>query len=411
MKIRLILLVLVCYSAPLLLTFALQGTPLAIWKQFFWLIISIIFIWDKKVPIRLKKAYLSGITILTIFGLFAYLLGFNVQRIFFAIWVYLSGVPFIILGFEINSTLQFNLLKKVVLILAVTVPAGLVLDGYFDLFKFLKLGNNSELFESRGEEYLRASFLFESPTALVNYYNFLLTLLLILQFYAKKLKFVIFSIFLQFLFIAGAFYTGSRQVLSTTLVIIIISWLVNLRKVRFRVLAFFLGIISLYFINKTNLINSLDEKRKDYYASRYNLKSLEKDERVLLWQEGLTQLNPSNFLYWFTGNGLGATMGQHANQDEYVHTHYESAILATFYEIGFFAWVILFFPMIRLIPFIRKHIHSPVKWIMITYILSFLFISFIAPGGIHYSGLIGFYILAGLILNFKKVEYFLTAKP
>ena len=138
-------------------------------------------------------------------------------------------------------------------------------------------------------------------------------------------------------------------------------------------------------------------------ANRVNDTDFKNDVRSKLWVVGLAQFNPDNSLPWFIGNGLSTTMGQKALPNEEVHHHYESAFLATFYELGIIAWFIVLFPVIKFVKILLQKKKSYVKNLFLAYILTFIFIFLVAPGGMHFTSLMSVFIVGGFVCNYENL--------
>jgi len=129
------------------------------------------------------------------------------------------------------------------------------------------------------------------------------------------------------------------------------------------------------------------------------------EERIAYWKQGIGLFGLNEFKFWFLGHGFTSTMGQKLIGAEFLHHHFESAFFASFYENGLFSLLYFTIPFWSLFLFLlRRKLFNEnekrIKKLVLVALLCFYFIFLITPGGIHYTSLMSFSIISGLVFNF-----------
>ncbi len=382
-----------------------NGTPLIIWRQLIWFIgLLIVFRYFYCLKISTKThltrnyhkivAFHRNIAfIVVILALFTIAVhNFNITRLAFAFWTYFSGLPFIILPFLIANTkcLSPKAFFAVFFWLGMFLTAGLIADYYTNgFFTNRYLPSLEGLIANK-----RYCFLSEAPTTFGVYYCFCAISGIMYMYYTSKaIPKALISIGVMS-FIAGAWFTGSRQIVAVLAFSIITCYLYYICKEKKSKWHFLIPLILLLTVGadiKTNLT------AEDSYRQRFSAENIEEDTRSKAWEAGIEKVilsNPSIFLF---GEGVAFSQGQKALPNEIVGSHYENTFLARISEIGIIAVVLLLYPIIWMIVNWPKQ--TLFTFCILTVFLSYLFISYVSPNGSHQTTQMTIYLLLGLLLN------------
>ena len=404
---NILMIIIFCYSIPMLFSLFFSGSILSIWKQFFWVIVVYVLLTNKlffnKGYVFIYKHFWKSLFLLLFFSIVVFLFyGFNFKRIVFSVWVYLAGIPFFIYPFLIVKEKKFTAFYYLILGLSVSTITGLIVDHFTGIFNLISIAGGSDRQLLRGE-FRRSSFLFESPTALVNFMNFLVVIVSIFFLNSKSKLKKIFYFILLLGFLLSSYFTGSRQVLLTTGLIIFFAFIFFLKKINFFSMLFVFASVLLFFLfySNSDLNEIINTETGAFLIQRITDTDFSEDTRSISWAEGISQFSLFNAHYWFFGHGIGTTMGQHAVEGEKIHSHFESAVYAVFYEIGLIAFFIVFYPIRYFMKVLRKHCYGYERKMMYLYYLTAILIFFIAPGGMHFTSSMSIYILGGVVCNFE----------
>jgi hypothetical protein len=325
---------------------------------------------------------------------------YNLTRLFFGVWVYTVPYAFFFIPIIAISLQKESLLLNIFVILGVIISAGLIFDHFTGIFTILKISGGEEFQEAKGE-LMRASFLFDSPTAFVNYFNFCYLCVIIKYELNINNKIKYFYFFLLIFMFFAIFFTGSRQILLTTGFLFLYAFISRI-KVLFKsvinILAFIILLMCFLFISK---IYFWDD---NILTNRILDEQLDEDVRVAYWTEGINLFSITNVKYWFFGHGFTSTMGQKEVGDEFLYHHFESAFFAGFYEIGIFSFLFFLLPFIYLVHKLyvfKKQLFDYRNYInlVIVYVFCSFFIYMITPGGVHFTSLMSMGLVCGLFIN------------
>lgn len=399
-----IIFVVFIYSIPMAFNLLFASTPLSPWKQIVWFPLMYLFIkrkrcynyyYNKHVSYALLSFYL-----LLIGSLNSILIGYNSVRIIYSFWVYLAGFPFLLMMYEVKRRDMSDELKKFLIILSVMITVGLIVDHYSGIFNVIKIKGGDD-FALNKSELSRATFLFESPTGLTNYFNFLLLCVCVYFIYEKKSSYRKYYIVLICLFVIAGFYTGSRQLWLTSGIIIIVTIVVSYweRMKKLDVLSILVLLMAIIFMSGY-FINIVKKNESDSEIAD-RIVQIKDDERINSYYAGLRQYEISNVDKWFVGHGIASTMGQKARVGESIGYHFESSLFATFYEIGIMAYVVILVPVFNFFFVLLKFKNSSLKILLCIYFGAFIFIYTVTPGGLGFTSLMSINIVGGMIYNYN----------
>lgn len=397
-----------------LFNYSTKGTILYPWKQYIWAITLPLFLFFPfgnsrfDYVIRQKRKFVINIiSILLIYASFTYFIQqFSIIRIIFGIWRYTSGIGFVLLPILWNKLgwQQKNLILFLVLIIFFS-SLGLTIDGNVNVFSFL--GQDNELAKEYGElevdsevEIYRASFLFDTPTAIGYTLVFGLICAISLCFFpgiglwVKGIAIVTVGTT-----ITGSFYTGSRQIFFLMPVAYAWSLLEIARRMNFLVKAsicFF--IIAGCYLGNIGYKQLLSHTTQ-IAAERFTSFNINKDERVRNnWYQGLQQFEIENFTYWFTGHGISYVTLQWASPGEISGSHYESSVFSTFSETGYFGLFFMYWVVGASYLNLRKGDKILISRVLIAYLPFFVILSFVAPTLTHHTAQMIIWSIYGISL-------------
>lgn len=398
---------------PLLLTLLFWGTPFQAWKQVAW-VISVFFLLFISRRVMLPKSisqkaivwFWIAVMICSLFAAVSLFKGYGLTRCLFAFVTYLFGIPFVIYPFLYVRENRVHSMINLFLILSLILNVGLILDHFSGIFNILQLPAGQIWLEARSVVYRRASFFFESPTALVGGFLFL-NLWAFYRFFAGGAGLgKIMAMTSILLVVPAAFFTGSRQVLYVLVLFISLSWFSSIIRFNMRKIVSNIFLVLFLAIPAVFIFRMLFFESGVSIALLARLSGLSNLPHVTSWQAGLAQLAPANIYYWFFGHGLGSCMGQHSLPGAFVHSNFESTVWATFYEAGFFGWFIVFGPILWGLSVLFRQSASLLRDMFIVYLVAYIIVSFISPSGLHFVTLISVYIVLGCALNIQEIDVF-----
>jgi hypothetical protein len=392
----------------LLFNFIFQGTVLVIWRQIIWifggaiLILTIQNNYSEFAKYRKILNHLKwSIIILLVGSLFAFAYNeYNILRIILGWMFYLFGYSFLMLPLIVVKLRKEVVFFKTLAWLGIIISIGLTIDGlYGGIFSIFKtnysIGGRYEV--------VRATFLTEAATVLGVSQVFLLICNLYTSYISKSKFWGAFYIFTSFVFLIGAWSTGSRQVfyilLFTEIVAMYYLMLISEKNKLVTLVFIFSAFLAGYFILvpiilKTNYTDYLERFTSD--TDRGN------ETRIRGWIDGINQLSFSNIGYWFTGHGFTYTMGQQSLPGEKVGYHMESSVWAFFSEMGFFAWYVFFWPWMYSVKLMWNMKKSFLRILFACFLLSYIFIAFISPNAAHPLSTMCLFIVLGFLVNYKS---------
>ena len=388
-----------------------RNTPLRVWKQILAVILFIALLMDYRYVTAsfenrsfrtIKRLILLAIIIMMFQSIFTFTKGFSLIRILFAEYMYLGGIPFLILPLIFiyqGKTQQFF---TFISILGIVLGVGLTLDHFYGIFEMFSFGEATYLWASkRGESAIaRASFLFESPTAISYFNNFCLICLLYKIFTKagqKKTKLIYITGML--ILLIGTTLTASRQVIVTALFIVTMGCLVGVVSQKDAVSGLLAFCLLLFFIPLAGgMIYKITTQSIQFYDILRRIGDIggSLGERGQLWKEGLALFGFDNMARWMIGQGIGDAMGSHVAPTETVHHHYESALFMTFHEGGWPLLFVVYWPTIATAFILLKQPKSYLKILLLLYLPCVWGLSVIAPGILHPTAQMCIYFTLGM---------------
>ncbi len=408
--------VVLLFTNALLFNLLFVNTPFRVWKQILMLIGYLIFFMrfsslTQGYKVRYFKtiawcAY-SAIVMAFVLGAAALFKGMSVVRELFAVAMYIGLIPFLLFPLMYVYDVCERKLFRLFGFLAWILGFGLLVDHFTGIFNVFQVGASGfEWMAGKSETYMRASFLFESPTSIVYMGMFCMVSLLFLANSSPKWsgKLVWYAGMLTM--VAGLMFTGSRQVwflVGAMMVIGILGQMFYQRNaVNVVKFMFALPVLILVFAVILQVVMA-KSTRADALISRLGVLD---DPRVELWQEGIRDnFSVSNMPYWLFGHGLGSSMGQHALSTEEIHTHYESTFLFTFHEGGLAAWFIVYWPSIASMVILMRSRRCFLRYLLRMYVVMYWFASLIAPGTHHFTAQICIFCVLSVSAT---IDYFDT---
>jgi hypothetical protein len=392
-------------SNGLLFNYFFFGSLLVIWRQLIWMVgffIFIYFIVDNYKLMSRQRIYIHfrlSLFVLVIVSVLAMTLNeYNLIRIIQGWMFYIFGYSFVVLPLIIIQLKKELSFFKFLTWLGVFISIGLIIDGLnYNIFSFLRVNDFNSSVES---ELTRATFLSEAAT-IFGVSQLLFMIGNIFTVYFSKTKFwKVFYFLTLFIFLAGGWYTGSRQVFFILLFTFMVYFIFVL-SCKFKLL---LILLIIPFILLASVYSNSDKFNSDnsVYLERF-LSDTDGGNaaRTVAWKNGINQLSPFNFLFWFSGNGFTFTMGQQALPGEKVGYHMESSVWSMFSECGLFSWYIFFWPWLYSIKLCIKMNNSIIKGLFLCFLISYIFTSFVSPNGAHPLSTMSLFIVLGFLISIR----------
>lgn len=392
-----------------LFTWLFGNTPLNIWRQLIWLIGIVLLIKNMKMLFyesaqtwRILNHQGIFVFIIFVLALFTVIINhFNWMRIFYAFWIYFSGVPFLLFPFlmakeRIFPKKFFNVFIALGCFLSVGLLADYLMGGVFTL-TFLTAG-----FKTKADLYEAGRFCFtsEAPTTFTLYYCFCLICVLYRLYRENSQIKKMILLFIALAFFAGAWFTGSRQMIAALVLIFTISMVYYVIFIRDRKL--YLWAFSIFMVIIVPIVLTFFYAENSY-KERYTVASLHEDKRSRSWAKGLEDtLLSSDMKVLLMGKGVGMSQGQKAEQGEEIGSHYENTFYARISEIGLLGIITLLYPFLFFLA--RASIHSYPDVLLFSFFLCFVVISYISPNGAHQTTQMVLFLALGLFAN--KDYYF-----
>ena len=390
-----------------LFTWIFSGTPLVAWRQLIWFLGIIVLFkfarsFDSYNLLRIVRIHFY----IFLFILFQALItlavyNFNYMRLMFAFWVYFSGLPFIIFPFFISQNGKEYVLRfyNVFICLGVFLTFGLILDyltgGFFTKYFLLSVSSSlADLLKSG-----RYCFLSEAPTTFGVYYCFCLFCTLYRFYIEEKQKRKLLLFLVAVSYIGGAWLTGSRQIVFALLLVISISLFYYFIAVMDNKKTVLIGFLLLCFIAPYVSEFLISDKS---YQDRYSSTSIKEDTRYKAWNKGWNDNVVDNVDRFFVGKAIALSQGQKANRDELQGSHYENTFFARLSETGIVGVFLLLLPLFWLLSNWNKTDYF--NFSLLSFFLSYVFISYISPNGAHQTSQMTVYLALGVFLNKNQFD-------
>lgn len=388
-----------------LFTWLFQGTPLNIWRQLIWMIGVVIFIkylrQTEDVELwkvgKLHLYFFIYIVFLTLFTFAIY--NFNLIRLGYAFWIYFSGLPFMLLPFIwSDSGIKAQRFYDIFTGLGCFLTIGLISDylsgGFFTKMFLISVASSLEDILKDG----RFCFLSEAPTTFGVYYCFCMFCTLY-KLYISESNLTKFILLLASLtYMIGGWMTGSRQIVFVLALTFFVSMAYYLCFVMDKKL-FVIPVVIIVIIAIPSIKSFLFEE--DAYQNRYSAELIKNDSRYASWERGFRENVVDNVNIFFVGKAVALSQGQKALKTELQGSHYENTYFSRLSEIGIMGVILLLFPILYLYKHWSRGSFFDVS--LLAFFLSYLFISYVSPNGIHQTTQMTIYLAFGLLL---KRDYF-----
>lgn len=391
-----------------LFTWLLQSGFLNVWRQALWsigLVLMFKFLRnicdENHATFTIIKQQMAFFLMMIVFSMFTWILqGFNVLRLAYAVWMYFSGIPFLLfpcllIWNKVSPKTMFSIFGYLGLFLSV----GIMVDYFMGGAITVSLGVAGFKTTDAVEESGRYCFLSESPTTFSVYYVFCLICLMWRMYRTKQQIGKLFLFLSSILYVIGAWFTGSRQmvaVLAGTWLLALCYYLLFVRDRK----RFMLAGLLIFAFAATTIVAFLFQDKSS--RNRYSYKTLAKDNRSILWEKGYAAtLGSPEWGVFFWGKGVGMTQGQKAVKGELTMSHYENTFFSRMVEVGFVGIIMLLYPFIYFMR--RASIHSFADVLLFCFFSSYLFICYVSPNGSHQTTQMVIFLALGLVAN---KEYF-----
>ena len=385
-----------------LFTWLFTGTPLSMWRQLIWIwgLSILVNKYTKFKDIRLSKfvklhtVFFWYVAILSIITIVIH--QFNLMRMAYAFWMYFSGLPFVILPYLIsyNRIISNRTFFKIFIFLGLFMTSGLIIDyatgGMFTKMFLIATASDLEgLIDSN-----RYCFLSETPTTFAIYYCFCLLSSLYMMYIERRQIQKLLYLSISLFYFIGAWFTGSRQILAALGIVYIMSmtyYLIFIRDNKSIIILSLIAIILIFPSIKKQLYS------EDSYEERYSYESIEEDSRYDAWEDGLNETILSGEVRMtFIGEAVALVQGQKAAKGELIGRHYENTFFSRWSELGIYGTLFIFIPIFFVLKRMKKI--DFFNMLLISLFVSYFFISYISPNGIHQTTQMMIYLSIGLFL-------------
>lgn len=394
------------YANGLLFTYLFAGTPLLIWRQLLW--VGLIFLASCVIkelyPIQRNQIVYFILFVVSVYfvfiGFFTYIIGYNINRIIFGIWLYSMGIPIYILSkYVFLDRRFFYKYVNFIICLGVFISIGLIIDYYTVLFTPIKATNQDVEFNREFSN--RASFLSEASTVF-SMLMFSSSLLCLLRYFQNKHLFnSSFYLICNLLIIMSSWFTGSRQIFLILLLANLLFYLIVLfnRNIR-KNIKFYLSPL-VVFILFSCLFSYLQYNSDSSLIERFTTSEIKDDSRYESWSKGYEEVfGNDSYLNFCFGNGIAYTQTSVAQQGEKIGFHYENTFLARLSETGVLGLILLIAPVLFIL-FKSYPIKTLFDIFSIVIAICFLVICMISPNGQFQISTIIIYQIAA----FRKYKY------
>ena len=387
------------------------GTPLVIWRQIGWFILLLFTFFS---PIGKRKSIRKITYKLPLFlfwAVFMVLLAriqyqFNYVRLVFALYSLVFGYAFLGLGYALSqSTYTYITLAKFLFFTGVFVSVGLIVDammgGAITLF-FLQYDtlNIEELFSGR------VAFLSGSPTVFGCIYSLYMFGLFYLLERTRKQLYQLLLFASSFLFMAGAYVTGSRQILLALVACFGYNLYKYIKKrslLQYFKTVFPILIVLFLFLGTILSLNSF-ERLSGRYINDKEMKNID-DYRSNLMMEGVNEFILSgDVVKLLIGNSLSYVSSK-SEPNEINGSNYENTFFVIFSNYGIVGIIIIFAPFFYLLKRKDRNLCSQLSFSLV---LSHLVVSVLSPNGLNPTSVMTIFLAMGIVMDYSdRKEQFL----
>ncbi|MGI2323710.1 MULTISPECIES: O-antigen ligase family protein [unclassified Methylococcus] len=403
-----------------IINYALNGTPLVIWKQLLALVLLVL-----SIPvISVKRSIINGRTghiraivkalmiMVAVLAVTSMIEGISIIRVGYAVIGYIGFVGafgFAVSVISLGKTLS---VLRLYTILGVVSSVGLIIDYLTGWLDFLPRTGEWGMDEQIERQILRrASFLFGASNTIAPFMLFAVLAAALLLMSSANKKDTVYSSMLFILAPIGLFFSGSRSALLLEitffvgLVFILSVGYIRRKKGFFGVMGVMIFVFSFVFVR---YIDDIEQSAMllDRYSNAFDEADRGNDHRYERWREG-AELFMDFDIYSIIGNGLGSSSGAFADDMKY-NTHYESSLFQAFSEGGYFGLMLRYLPFFcALIVMIRHKCGNDrfvyqAKIMLLLWLIVYFASVFSAPiAGAYFTQFVYFMVVA-FVLNLDR---------
>lgn len=323
--------------------------------------------------------------------------GFNVTRVAFSWWMYFSGIPFVLLPFVMKSNGWSDIkANRFFIYLGLFQTVGLILD-YFSGGFFTQMFQSKESIEGGLLEAGRYCFTAEAPTTFGIYYCLCLVMTI------RQLPNVTgfektFLLVLCCVYVIGAWFTGSRQIVVALLLVFATGSLnmvlsnASSRK--------YIVIGSVFILSAAPYVMS-NLNKDETYEDRYSSEAIKDDTRYEKWNDGFKFcIGEFNIKRILVGEGI-SYVGMKVKPGEVYGYHFENSVWARMSDAGLVGLYILFLPLIVFFNYFKKRRLEDL--LILSFLLSYVMTCYVSPNGQNQTSQMAVYIAIGFFLY--NIEY------
>ncbi len=323
--------------------------------------------------------------------------GIGLTRILYSFWLLTFAIPFFVLPtmYALKQKKPMSLYWKIVC-LGGFFGAGLLLDGITGgFFNFLKGGVLS--YGVNIEDLIRYSFFAQLLTSVGVFGGLTCALSLYIVSREKNIFKQMFALGMGLLFIAGSWFTGSRQIFFLVLGVYLFGLPVYVFFAKGRKL---LLVPCLFFLVPMIAISGKDflvGNSQDEITERFTAENISEDSRTETWKQGCQEVlgNPKVLLWGnhfaYTGGGGGSDMGESG-------AHYENTFLCQINNTGIIQGFYVLLPVLFILKkmYDAKHRRTFFDFTTLLFLGGYLLTSLVSPNGVGITALPCLYFIAGV---------------
>lgn len=386
---------------------------LLIWRQFLFVVASYLLVREIRYFHEFKlKLFFKIVFVCFLYyivrGVFTYFdLGFNVVRIFYAVWIAFCGVPFMLLPyFVLKQGWTMSSLFKFICTLGTFYGVGLIVDGMSGGYFAYLYHNNSEITLDQLESEGRYSF-FSMHVTTTGVFMSLCTLsALYLMSKGKRIINQFYYLCCALCMLGGIWFTGARQSLIPMLLNILCGIFLYLIMVKRNKIALSFLLVCVLPLIVIKLATSLSNVSQENLSKRYAKSAFADDSRSSLWMLGWNEvvMDPAVFVF---GKGVGY-VGVKARSGEVFGNNYENTYFSRISCVGLIDAFLLLFPLLYILFVVfKQRPRQFLDMLLLLFVCDYVFIAFVSPNGSTPTAQVAVYIGCGIAWTrkfHKKLE-------
>lgn len=366
-----------------------SGTLLSGWKQAV-VIISYVMCFPliKKYSDLLRLTFFLTIFIQIALVFASLFSGMAVEVTFYNVFYYAAWVPFFIWAARSGADYYLDKYRKFTFFLVIACGIGLIIDSKTDLFLFLA-SRSDELdmsyFVEHSEVVKRSAFIFTTSTLVAPVFGGM-----IVVSWLEKLSLLRAAMggMAMLLAILASAATNSVVIVSGLILGVLLQMGLKPARVIGVALAFLMAVYFVFpFLGGEQFI----EKQFSQILEHRSLESEGNAERIILWNQGLDDIQEFSGVEHIFGSGLGSTNANGGNRNV-LHTHGESSFIQAYLEGGIFGLTLRMLPFLLIAYLVKRNKSGKRPYIILGYATSVFITDAIAPifGNIPSQVLLGF---------------------